>query len=99
MNEDRMTPEALAEIEGLAEYACEDPDDMDRLATEAVPQMAAEIRRAWAELAAREADDAKVGKWPVHIPGSTFHGAKIIAADYENREITLNWSENGGSHE
>ena len=48
MNDDRMTPEALAEIERLAEYACEDPDDMDRLASEAVPQMAAEIRRAWA---------------------------------------------------
>ena len=48
MNEDRMTPEALAEIESLAEYAMEDPDDMDRLAFEAVPQMAAEIRRAWA---------------------------------------------------
>ena len=49
MNEDRMTPEALAEIEGLAEYAIEDPDDMDRLASEAVPQMAVEIRRAWEE--------------------------------------------------
>ena len=87
MNEDRMTPEALAEIEGLAAAATEGtwvvdkmgrfedhdecrislPDDEIELCRYenadfivasrlAVPQMAAEIRRAWAENARLRAE-------------------------------------------
>ena len=45
------------------------------------------------------AEDAKVGKWPVFVPGSMFHGAKIVGADYESRTVTLDWRENGGANE
>ena len=56
MNEDRMTPEALAEIEGKAKKCADNKlpalalifSTERELALDAVPQMAAEIRRAWA---------------------------------------------------
>ena len=45
------------------------------------------------------AEDAKVGKWPVFVPGSTFHGANIVGADYEHKTVMLDWSEDGGANE
>ena len=64
MNEDRMTPEALAEIEGKAKKCADNKlpafalvySTERELALDAVPQMAAEIRRAWAELEAAKRD-------------------------------------------
>ena len=43
-------------------------------------------------------EDAKVGKWAVCV-GDTFHGVKIVGADYEHKTVTLDWSENGGANE
>lgn len=57
MNDDRMIPEALAEIEGKSKKCADNKlpafalvySTERELALDAVPQMAAEIRRAWAE--------------------------------------------------
>jgi len=59
-----------------------------------VLDLCVEVRRLRSELEAAKAHGAKIGKWPIHIPGDTFHGAKIIGADYENQTVTLEWGTN-----
>ena len=100
MNDDRMTPEALAEIEGKAKKCADNKlpafalvySTERELALEAVPQMAAEIRRAWTEL---EAANCAISEFAECIElAEPYKTGKEIIEKYR-----FAVAETGGNHE
>ena len=102
MNDDRMTPEALADIEGKSKKCASNKlpalalifSTERELALDAVPQMAAEIRLGWKLL---EKAEALIDRLGCHNCYLDFGDEACAGCRVKAWEDFL--SENGGNHE